>query len=780
MIMEEKKRTNTNNRTNRAAYNVRSGANGAGGFGRADRGAYGAPNPTKKNNNKKKNKNKSGVNPAVRVLKVGGTLALSLIMIVIITGSIFATALTIYILNFADTTTTVSLDEDVVTSNVSLFMYENPDYDEDDEDSEEYLLYYGIKNPVRKVAWADLETIPTYVRDAFVYTEDERFYSHDGVDFKRTFVAIVRTLLGSQQGGSTITQQTIKNITGDNEALGAEGVERKIREIFRAINVEKVYTKEDILEAYLNVIPFTTSVDDIIGIQAAANFYYRKDVSELNLAEAASLAGMLTNPVKYNPLEQLENNRIRLEYCLSKMLENGAISDTEYDKAIEQADELEVYGDSSFSSVEEENEIPDDQGPTSWFMDAAINQAVAEIADAKGIDTEDAESRLYSGGYTIYTTVDMELQEKMEKQMRDSSNFQTWSFDGDKLKSGFIAMDYTGEVKAIVSERTKKKESRIFNRVTQGRRSPGSCIKPIASYAPALEQDLITYSSLIEDSPITIDADNDGTTEKWPVNYSEYGESANWSGKNYPTWQMLAKSLNTAPAQLVEKMTPAYCFSFLKEKLDITTLDEDFDPDYSAMTVGGLTNGLCLEELVGAYMIFGNGGKKYETTYISRIEEADGTVIYEHSDGYKQAISDSTAYIMNKMMQKVVTDSEGTGRYAKLSNTVLAAKTGTSSDWVDLNFVGCTPDYVSGVWIGYEKWKKIPTDQYQNIGEIWHNLFGEVAENEEHHDFEMPDTVKELRYCTKTGLIAGDYCSSTDVGYYKQTNIPQTCSGYHG
>lgn len=781
--MEEKKRNtpraqrpqNMRNRPpqNRVNVNPNLNANVNANFGSGNKDAKRAKN------NKKKN-NKNGVNPFVRVLKIVGTLALSCFMIVIITGSIFATALTIYILNFADTTTTVSLDENVVTSNVSRFMYKNPDYDEDDEDSEEYLLYYGIKNANRKAAWVDLEQIPSYVQDAFVYTEDERFYSHDGVDFKRTFVAIAKTLLGSQQGGSTITQQTIKNITDDDAALGAEGVERKIREIFRAINVEKVYTKEDIIEAYLNVIEFGTSVDEIVGIQAAANFYFKKDVSELNLAQAASLAGMIKGPAMYNPLEHKDKNRIRLDYCLDKMLENGAISDDEYDKAQKQADKLKVYGDHDFSSVEEENDIPDDQGPTSWFMDAAINQAITEISEVKGISWDEAQTRLNEGGYTVYTTVDIDMQEKMEEQMRDNSNFQTWSFDGDKLKSGFICMNYNGEVQAIVSDRTKKKKSLIFNRVTQGRRSPGSCIKPIASYAPALDQDLITYSSLIVDEPIEIDADNDGQNEKWPVNYSEYGESANWSGKSYTSWQMIMKSLNTAPAQLVQKMTPAYCFNFLKEKLDVTTLDDDYDPDYSAMTVGGMHQGMCLEELVGAYMIFGNGGKKYETTYISSIEEADGTVIYEHSDGYKQAVSDSTAYVMNKMMQKVVTESEGTGRYARLNNTVVAAKTGTSSDWVDLNFVGCTPDYVSGVWIGYEKWKKIPTDQYQNIGAIWKNLFGDVAENEKNHDFEMPDSVKELRYCTKTGLIAGDYCGSTDVGYYKASNIPQTCSGYHG
>jgi penicillin-binding protein 1A len=227
-------------------------------------------------------------------------------------------------------------------------------------------------------------------------------------------------------------------------------------------------------------------------------------------------------------------------------------------------------------------------------------------------------------------------------------------------------------------------------------------------------------------------------------------------------------------------MTPEYCYNFLKEKLDITTLDEAGDASYSAMTVGGMTYGMHLAELVSAYSIFGNGGKKYETTYISKITEADGTVIYEHSDGYTQAISESTAYVMNKMMQQVVNDqSVGTGRYAKLDKTTVAAKTGTTSNWVDLNFVGCTPDYVSGVWIGYDEWQQIPTSEYQNIGAIWKNIFGDIAENEENHDFEMPSSVVELKYCTKTGLIAGDYCSSTETGYYKQTNIPQTCSGNH-
>ena len=727
--------------------------------------------PKTKKTKKKKNK---AVSAAVKAIKIFGTLVLSFLMIIIITGSIFVTALTIYILNFADTDTSVNLDKGVVSSNISRFMYKNPNYDENDEDSEEYLVYYALKNPQKKVQWVDYNEIPQQVIDAFVYTEDERFYSHDGVDFKRTFGAIVKTLTGWKQGGSTITQQTIKNITGDDERSGIESVERKIREIFRAINVEKSYTKEDIIQAYLNIIPLGDGYQDIIGVQAAANYYFGKDVTQLTLAEAASLAGMTTSPTTYNPLNQPENNRIRQEYCLGQMLENGAISDGEYEQALEE--ELVITGDPDFSSRDEFADDVENQGPTSYFMDDAIDQTIEIIADKAGVDNDKAREMLYSGGYTIYCTVDIQMQEKVEKEMQDPTNFQTYQLAEDQLLSGFIAMDYEGNVKAVVGSRNEKTDSLGWSNVTDAQRSPGSCIKPIASYAPALEQDLMTWSTFFKDDPITIT--EDGQEKQWPVNYSETGDSANWSHNNYFTWQMLMRSLNTCPAQLIEQMTPAYSYNFLKNKLDISTLT-DSDVNYSPVTVGGLTNGTRLEELVGAYMIFGNGGKKYDVTYISKIEDASGDVVYEKNEGYKQAISESTAYVMNKMMQTVITEQQGTGRYAKLNNTVVAGKTGTSSDWKDLTFVGCTPDYVSGVWIGYDEQKKIPTNDYQNIGAIWKNIFGDVAETEPNHDFKMPDTVVEAKYCTRTGLLASNGCSSTATGYYKQTNVPGYCSGGH-
>lgn len=727
-----------------------------------------------KNNNKRQIKKKKIQNPVLRGLKIFGTVVLSMFLITIIAGSIFATALTIYILNFADTSTTISLDNGVVSSNVSRILYENPDYDENDEDSKQYELYYALKNPNKRVVWVDIENIPQNVIDAYVNTEDERFTDHDGVDFKRTFGSIIYTLLGNKQGGSTITQQTIKNITGDDARTGFDSVERKIREIFRAINVEKTYTKDEILQAYLNIVPLGDGQQDIIGVQAAANYYFSKDVSDLTLAEAASLAGMTTAPADYNPHTNLEKNKKRQKYCLDKMLENGAISDEEYNEAINE--KLKVKADLKFSSGTKYDEENEDQGPTSYFVDAAINQAVNIISDKYGITAEEASNRLYNGGYTINTTVDINMQHKVEIEMQKKDNFQNYALDSDKLLSGFVAMDYKGNVKAVVGGRTEKEDSRSWNIATMATRSPGSCIKPIASYAPAMEQDIITWSSLYKDEPITIKIN--GKNQKWPVNYSETGDSENWSGQNLFTWQMLQRSLNTMPAQLIQKMTPAYSYNFLKEKLDISTLTEA-DQDYSAVTVGGMNKGTILEELVAAYSIFGNGGKKYETTYISSITNADGDVIFEANDGYKQAISESTAFVMNKMMQKVTSTQEGTGSQAKLNNTEVAAKTGTTSDWKDLTFVGCTPDYVSGIWIGYDEQKQIPTEQYQNIAAIWKNVFGEIAESEKDHEFKMPKTVQKLNYCKKTGLIAGDYCWDTDVGYYKQTNVPEVCSGNH-
>ena len=457
-----------------------------------------------KRRNTTRTKKRHSTSPVVHIFKVLGTLLLSIFLIVIITMSIFGTVLTIYIFNFADTTTTVTLEKNP-QSNISRFLYDNPDYDEETDDpKDQYELYYSMRNKYKHYIWVDLENIPQVVQDAFVYTEDERFYSHDGVDFKSSFAAFVNIFLPNnrRRGGSTITQQTIKNLTGDAATEGVPGIERKIREVFRAINVEKTYTKDVVLESYLNIVPQGTSEYEIIGVQAAANFYFGKDVSELDLAEAACLAGMNSAPAYNNPIDNIDNNNIRRKYCLTKMLENGAISEQEYNEALHE--ELELAGNFNYSSETVYDGELEDQGITDWYLDAAIEEAISRIAEEAGCTYEDAQERLYNGGYTVYTNVDIDMQRRVEKSMQDASNFTTYDMDPeeDTLWSAFICMDYRGNVRSVVSSRSEKTDIRVYNQATQGSRSPGSCIKPIASYAPALDQDLITMSSLYNDKPL--------------------------------------------------------------------------------------------------------------------------------------------------------------------------------------------------------------------------------------------------------------------------------------
>lgn len=722
----------------------------------------------------KKRKKRKQQKPVVRILKIIGTVILSMFLIVVITGSILATALTIYILNFADSSNVVSL-ENVELSYTTRLLANNPDYDKNDEDSEQYALYYSLSSNGEKRTWVDYSSIPKYVRDAFVCSEDERFDMHDGVDFKRTFAAFANLILhfyDTEQGGSTITQQTIKNLTGDSATDGSEGIARKIREIFRSINVEKTYTKQEILEAYLNIVPLGNNV---AGVQAAANFYFGKDVSELSIKEAACLAAITPSPATYNPYDNYDENVGRAnDYNLKVMLDNGAISTTEYEEAL--AEKIVITGDKDYTS---DNTVSvgkyQNTGVTSYYVDATLDEAERRIAEYDGISAEEAREKLTAGGYTINTNVNLNMQSKLEKNFLDASNFTNYTLSSDKLQSAFIAMDYKGRVKAVVGGRGKKKASRSWNIATMSTRQPGSSIKPIAAYAPALDKDLITWSTMFNDKPITI-TNKDNTTEKWPINYSEYGGTSNWSYKDYFTFEMIYRSLNTAPAQIIEKLTPSYSYNFLQNTLHISTLDVNKDPNYSPMVVGALTNGLILEELVAAYEIFGNGGEYYEPTFISKMVDREGNIIYESKYEPEQAIDESTAFVMNRMMQTVITNSNGTGRYAKLSNVDLVGKTGTSDKWYNLTFVGCTPSYVSGIWVGYEKSKQVSSSEYQNIGAIWKNVFGEIANASSKTEFDVPDNVQQLKYCKKTGLIAGSNCWSTDTGWYKTSNIPAVCT----
>ena len=711
------------------------------------------------------------------IKKTVGTVATALLcvfLVIVISVTVIGSAFTVYIVNLMEGTSEITLDN--VSSNYATYIYAQ-------DERGNWITYDILTSEGEKRTWCNLERIPQHVQDAFVYSEDERFWNHDGVDFQGILAAVRDILLGNARGASTITQQTIKNITGDNEDDGYAGIERKLREIYRAIQLEKRYTKDDILESYLNLVSLN---NNIYGVQAAANYYFNKDVADLTIGEAACIAAITRSPVANDPIDHPEKNLERRKYILDKMLENGAISTEQYDYALNEEMHLigsmmySTDGDESFdaSSVSAYDNFDD---VSSYYVDSVINQCVDIFMNRYGITWQEAYEKLRSGGYEIYTCVDLELQKELERKYLDMSTF-TDDEDEEFPQSAFICMDYNGRVLGIVGGIGEKESPLGLNRATQSTRQPGSSIKPIASYSLAVENDMITWSSQFLDAPLLFeDASAENGYMVWPVNYSTSSSSHNWSRDYNFTYQCLQRSLNTTAAQIVEMLSPQACFDQLYYKLHMSTLElyreGHTDVARSPMSVGALTNGVTLKDITTAYQIFGNGGRYYESTFISRILDNSGEAVYTHGFVGETVISEASAYVMNRMMETVVSSSRGTGRAARLDGVELIAKTGTTQDWHDVWFIGCTPEYVTGLWIGYD----IPADIGTSISsaKVWKNVFGDIAEAEDIKEFRASNSVVQREFCTVTGLVAGSGCSDTSTGYYKRTNIPGVCSGDH-
>ncbi|MDR0974972.1 MAG: transglycosylase domain-containing protein [Ruminococcus sp.] len=710
-------------------------------------------------NRKRKRKH----HPVKKVLAFVGTSLLSLLLIIIITVAIIAAALTVYVMQYINDAELIDINN--VPMDYSTFIYAT------DKNGNEIELKKISRNADRIPI--DISEVPQQVKDAFVYIEDERFYEHDGVDWKRTFGAFLNEFLsmwGSRQGGSTITQQLVKNVTGDE----IQNFERKLREIFRASKLEEYYTKSDILEAYLNIVGMGGSTS---GIQAASLKYFNKNCWEIDLAEAACLAAIPKDPNENNPFytvedpetgeiieRGIENNRKRQLLVLDAMLSNNAISEAEYERAV---NKKLVFADRSRTSES------GDDGIQSWFVDDVIRDVTLDLADLYGITFEEANDRLYNGGYMIYTTVDLEMQEKLEAEYADYTNFSETVLT-DPPQASFICMDYMGNIKAVVGGIGLKAGDNIFNRATRATRQPGSCIKPITSYSYAVENKLLTWSTMFVNEPVRKIINDEGIETDWPHNYN----TLSYDRMGYFTFQALQRSLNTIPAQLVTQETPLAVFDFLQNRFHISTLSAS-DADLAPMSVGALTNGITLKELVAAYQPFGNAGEYFEPTTYTRVLDSEGRVILQHKYVKYQALDKETAYIMNKFLQQVIEGPNGTGRAARLTQTPLIGKTGTTQDWHDLAFIGCTPDYVSGIWYGYDIPKEVTTGTYYSSSQVWKNVFGDIADSGNGKQFPDCPTVKELYYCTQTGLLAGGTCPTGDVGYYTEDNIPPYCNGVH-
>lgn len=706
----------------------------------------------------RKRRRRKRFNPFVPLFK----LIAIIIMVGIITGCIVASVLTVYVLNTLDASDKVELEE-VKMSFTTIIYAKN-------EGSDDYFELQRVQNNENRI-WVDYSDIPQCVKDAAVAVEDKRFWEHSGIDLKRTISAVINYLNPMSTdlfGGSTITQQVIKNVTSDNEL----DVSRKVREIFRAINLEKNYSKEQILEVYLNTIALGNGQN---GVGSAANLYFGKDIRDVTPAEAASLVAITQNPSKWNPFSHPDNNRDRQMMVLRMMHEqvradgSPMLTDEEFKEAV---DQKMVFKRDEY--VEKLDTVQN------WFIDTVYDEVLHDLVEQAGYTETGAKEALRTGGFRIYTTVDPEMQEWLEKKYLDPETFPTIRNE-EYPESAFVVLDLNGEIKAIVGSNREKTGARLFNRATSAVRHPGSTIKPLASYSQALEYNMIHWSMLWEDSPIQLDPEDPDSL--YPKNF--YGA---YKGPITIT-EALQRSTNTIPVKLIQMLNPRTSFDFLRDSLGFKNLVESESKDgrvftdiaLSPMALGGLTNGVTPLEMAGAYQIFGNGGLFTAPHSYTKVLDSEGNVILENKAVPRRVLTQETAVVMNKLMQRVVSAAPGTGTNAKFpgSDMPIAGKTGTSDNDYNQWFIGVTPYYVGVCYLGYDEMETINySGYYYPPPIIWRNIMAPIHANLPVIDFPGSPNVIERIYCTQTGCLATEKCTSTAYGWYKTNNMPPDCTGH--
>ena len=616
----------------------------------------------------------------------------------------------------------------------------------------DYQRLHGEENRIL----VEKDKFPKNLKNAFIAIEDERFLEHDGVDWKRTFFAmgnLVFKYYSSNQGGSTITQQLIKNITDDRDNSGM----RKIREIVRALYLETKMEKDDILAAYLNTIALANG---LCGVQAAANYYFNKDVSDLSLVECASIAAITKHPVKYDPKNNPKDNKTRRNTVIAKMYELEMISKEEYDAAYNSDITLDLGQNKS-----------SDTNVNNYFVDALIEDAIKALAKEYNCTESIASTMLYSSGYKIYATVDTDIQQSMEKVFEDREKYFTRvSKTGQKIQSAMTIMDYSGHIVGMVGGVGEKTQSRSLNRATQTPQQPGSTMKPIGVYALALEKDKINYSTVIEDAPVE--------------NYYGLGKSGpkNANGKykgNVTVQYALETSINTIPVKILKEIGFESSYKFLTEKLHTKSLTE-IDLNASSLALGGCQHGITTTESAAAYAIFGNQGKYYQPTTFYKIEDSEGNVVVEIKDEGEQVISADTATVMNRLLQNVVYGANGTGTRVRnnyANGSRIFGKTGTTSDYFDLWFVGGSPYYVGSIWYGYDENETLSSKD-GTVRDVWEIIMMDIHSGLKYKNFTFSKSVFTAEYCAVTGKKAGEGCQAVK-GYYKKGTSLDTCDGVH-
>ncbi|MCX7842061.1 MAG: PBP1A family penicillin-binding protein [Clostridia bacterium] len=599
------------------------------------------------------------------------------------------------------------------------------------DDSKETVIA-ELKGEENRV-WVDDKDIPKYLKDAFVAIEDERFYDHPGIDLKRIASSIIS--LGKSGGASTITQQVVRNLTGETQRT----LQRKIQEQWRAIQLEKKLDKWQILELYMNLIYM--GGQNIHGVQSAARAYFNKDVWDLSLAECASLAGITNWPAKYTPTttEGIKHNLERQRVILDKMLELKKITQEEYDKAINE----------KLNFVQGNAAQPKSTSKQSYFVDKVISDVKRDLM-AQGMSEQIALKTIYNNGLKIYTTMDSALQKEMDAVYKDEKFFPIVNKKAGQPQSGMVIIDpKTGQVKALYGG-FGEKQGNTLNRATQIQRQPGSSLKPLVVYGPALNEKIITAATVYDDVPVYLNPQE--KNKRYPLNYDlSYRGLTNIRDS-------IRDSINVVAAKVwmdLEQYQPGISLQYLK-KSGISREKER----YISIAMGGLYTGVSPLEMAAAYVPFVNKGVYIQPTTYTKVLDMDGKVILEKKPKNEIVYEETTAFIMTNMMRDVCR--LGTAYpYGLLQKGSMpsAGKTGTTSDNKDKWFVGYSPYYVAATWYGYDTPTQLINTEYSQALKIWHEVMERVHKNLKPVEFPEPPGLVRKTICIYSGKVISDLCS---------------------
>lgn len=601
-----------------------------------------------------------------------------------------------------------------------------------------------------------IDKMPDDLKDAYISIEDQRYYNHIGIDIKRTGAAMldyVKRFGNATFGGSTITQQLVKNLTGNTNNT----ISRKMEEWSKSITLEIFFSKEEILEAYLNIIYVGPNV---YGVQMGSKYYFNKTVEELDLVECAYLAGINHSPNSYNPFREKDNSekiKTRTKTVLNKMLELGYISNKEYDEAVAKVEQGIKF---ERGDVNIQNTVI-----YSYHTDALISELIKDISENKKVTETFAENYLYMANLKIHSTEDSGIQKTIENEF-NKKQYILNSEDGNKTsQAAMVIIDHnTGYVLGCVGGIGEKTISRGFNRATQAKRQTGSAIKPIAILAPAIEEKVITAASIFNDTQTTF---NDGSEEGYsPENYDNYlGEITVRSA--------VETSQNIPFVSMMELLTPKKSISYLN-KMGISTLTKK-DENLS-LALGGLDKGMTPLETAAAYATIANDGVYIEPTFYTKIETSSGKNVLKSKQENRKVFSKQTAYIVKELLTQPVIGAYGTAKYCSIPNMDVAAKTGTTNENYDRWLCGFTPYYTSAVWFGFDINETISYNGNNPAGIIWSNVMKSIHKDLKGKTFAKPDKIKMCTICGKTGKITNGNCKDTYIEYFIDGTEPETCN----